>query len=130
MTRDLLQRNARDEIYDQAKLLIDSALAVREYTSRNIAPLLETQIRYEFRPEMVSAFSANEVLRSLRDANPEYKKVGRAQKLIVAGCLVERYRGDIRAEMPEVDALIGTNELDNIVALCEGLEPGTSPIEP
>jgi ribosomal protein S12 methylthiotransferase len=53
----------------------------------------------------------------------EYKKVGRAQKLIVAGCLVERYRGDIRSEMPEVDAIIGTNELDGIVAACEGLEP-------
>jgi ribosomal protein S12 methylthiotransferase len=52
----------------------------------------------------------------------EYKKVGRAQKLIVAGCLVERYRGDIRKELPEVDALIGTNELDSIVALCEGMD--------
>ena len=31
----------------------------------------------------------------------EYKKVGRAKKLIVAGCLVERYRGDVRKEMPE-----------------------------
>ena len=51
----------------------------------------------------------------------EYKKVGRARKLIVAGCLVERYRGDIRRDLPEVDALIGTNELDNIVALCEGM---------
>jgi ribosomal protein S12 methylthiotransferase len=50
----------------------------------------------------------------------EYKKVGRAKKLIVAGCLVERYRGDIRQELPEVDALIGTNELESIVALCEG----------
>src|SRR3974390_1801837 len=49
----------------------------------------------------------------------EYKRVGRARKLIVAGCLVERYRGDIRQEMPEVDALVGTNELDRIVALCE-----------
>jgi ribosomal protein S12 methylthiotransferase len=53
----------------------------------------------------------------------EYKKVGRAQKLIVAGCLVERYRGDIRKDLPEVDALIGTNELESIVAACEGLEP-------
>ena len=60
----------------------------------------------------------------------EYKKVGRAKKLIVAGCLVERYRGDIRKEMPEVDAIIGTNELDGIVAACEGLEPGTDPLEP
>jgi ribosomal protein S12 methylthiotransferase len=50
----------------------------------------------------------------------EYKKMGRAKKLIVAGCLVERYRGDIRRDMPEVDALIGTNELDRIVGLCEG----------
>ena len=60
----------------------------------------------------------------------EYKKVGRAKRLIVAGCLVERYRGDIRQELPEVDALIGTNELDSIVALCEGLEPAGNPREP
>jgi len=60
----------------------------------------------------------------------EYKKVGRAKKLIVAGCLVERYRGDIRQEMPEVDAIIGTNELDSIVALCEGMEPEQNPLEP
>jgi len=60
----------------------------------------------------------------------EYKKVGRARKLIVAGCLVERYRGDIREEMPEVDALIGTNELDRIVALCEGMEPAAGVAEP
>jgi ribosomal protein S12 methylthiotransferase len=50
----------------------------------------------------------------------KYKKIGCAQKLIVAGCLVERYRGDIRKELPEVDALVGTNELESIVALCEG----------
>jgi len=60
----------------------------------------------------------------------EYKKVGRAQKLIVAGCMVERYRGDIRDEIPEVDALIGTNELDYIVAACEGIERPANPIEP
>src|SRR5581483_915424 len=34
--------------------------------------------------------------------------------------LVERYRGDIQKDLPEVDALIGTNELEAIVALCEG----------
>ena len=60
----------------------------------------------------------------------EYKKVGRARKLIVAGCLVERYRGDIRKEMPEVDALVGTNELDSIVALCEGMDAPAGPAEP
>jgi ribosomal protein S12 methylthiotransferase len=60
----------------------------------------------------------------------EYKKTGRAQKLIVAGCLVERYRDQIRGQLPEVDALIGTNELSKIVALCEGLEPASNPLEP
>src|SRR5690348_10730677 len=60
----------------------------------------------------------------------EYKKIGRAKKLIVAGCLVERYRGDIRKEMPEVDAIVGTNELESIVALCEGDGSGASSTEP
>jgi ribosomal protein S12 methylthiotransferase len=50
----------------------------------------------------------------------EYKKVGRARKLIVAGCLVERYRGDIRKELPEVDAIVGVNELERITDLVEG----------
>src|SRR5262249_18491943 len=57
----------------------------------------------------------------------EYKKVGRAKKLVVAGCLVERYRGDIRKDLPEVDALIGTNELDRVVSVCEGIEDEHAP---
>jgi len=52
----------------------------------------------------------------------EYKKTGRAQRLIVAGCLVERYRDQIREQLPEVDALVGTNELSKIVAACEGFD--------
>jgi ribosomal protein S12 methylthiotransferase len=59
----------------------------------------------------------------------EYKKTGRAQRLIVAGCLVERYRDDIRKNMPEVDAVIGTNELEQITSLCEGVEPKANPLE-
>ena len=49
----------------------------------------------------------------------EYKRTGRARKLIVAGCLVERFREDLRRDIPEVDAVVGTNELEHIVALCE-----------
>src|SRR6266849_9397367 len=52
----------------------------------------------------------------------EYKKIGRAKKLIVAGCLVERYRSEIQREMPEVDAVIGTNEIEQIASLCEGID--------
>jgi len=50
----------------------------------------------------------------------EYKKFGRARKLIVAGCMVERYRDDIRAQIPEVDAVIGTGEIEKIIEACEG----------
>jgi ribosomal protein S12 methylthiotransferase len=60
----------------------------------------------------------------------EYKKIGRAKRLVVAGCLVERYRGDIRTDLPEVDAIIGTNEIDKIVAVCEGADAGGEPTEP
>ncbi|MGA2268104.1 MAG: 30S ribosomal protein S12 methylthiotransferase RimO [Bryobacteraceae bacterium] len=60
----------------------------------------------------------------------QYKKNGHAQKLIVAGCLVERYRADIRRELPEVDALIAANDLESIVAVCEGLEAPRTPPQP
>jgi ribosomal protein S12 methylthiotransferase len=50
------------------------------------------------------------------------KSTGRAQKLIVAGCLVERYRNDIRKQIPEVDAVVGTGELGAILAAA-GLQP-------
>src|ERR1700735_3123355 len=60
----------------------------------------------------------------------EYKKTGRAQKLIVAGCLVEGYRDEIRKVMAVAGAVIGTNELEQITALCEGLEAPPNPFEP
>ena len=43
-------------------------------------------------------------------------KGGRAKKLVVAGCLVERFRDEIRKSIPEVDAVVGTGELENILA--------------
>jgi HAMP domain-containing protein len=71
---NLVQNNAREEVYYNAKLLIDSASAVRQYTLKRIYPLLLTQVKYEFRPEMVSAFSAIEVLKILRDTHAEYNQ--------------------------------------------------------
>jgi len=46
----------------------------------------------------------------------KHKTSGRAQKLVVAGCLVERFRGEIRKNIPEVDAVVGTGELEGILA--------------
>jgi ribosomal protein S12 methylthiotransferase len=45
----------------------------------------------------------------------ELKKSGKAKRLIVAGCLVERYRDEIQKNIPEVDAVIGTGELESIL---------------
>ncbi len=45
----------------------------------------------------------------------QHKITGKAQKLIVAGCLVERYRDEIRKNIPEVDAVVGTGELEKIL---------------
>jgi ribosomal protein S12 methylthiotransferase len=59
-----------------------------------------------------------------------HKTEGRAQKLIVAGCLVERYRNEIQKNIPEVDAVVGTGELQQILNAA-GIEPsvqsGNSP---
>jgi ribosomal protein S12 methylthiotransferase len=50
------------------------------------------------------------------------KNSGRAKKLVVAGCLVERFRDEIRQRMPEVDAVVGTGELQNILS-ATGIAP-------
>jgi ribosomal protein S12 methylthiotransferase len=44
-----------------------------------------------------------------------HKTAGSARKLIVAGCLVERYRDEIMKSIPEVDAVVGTGELESIL---------------
>src|ERR1700756_3950129 len=46
----------------------------------------------------------------------QHKAAGRAKKLVVAGCLVERFRNEIRKNIPEVDAVVGTGELESILA--------------
>ncbi|HEX7331108.1 MAG TPA: 30S ribosomal protein S12 methylthiotransferase RimO [Pyrinomonadaceae bacterium] len=49
----------------------------------------------------------------------QLKTNGQAKRLIVAGCLVERYRDELKAEIPEVDAFIGTNQISDILAVCD-----------
>ena len=52
------------------------------------------------------------------------KADGKATRLVVAGCLVERYRDELKAELPEVDAFIGTSQITDILKVCD---PATSP---
>src|ERR1700683_731911 len=54
-----------------------------------------------------------------------HKTSGRAKKLVVAGCLVERFRDEIRKRIPEVDAVVGTGELENILA-ATGILPASA----
>jgi ribosomal protein S12 methylthiotransferase len=54
--------------------------------------------------------SVNAILEMAR-----HKQSGRAQKLVVAGCLVERFRNEIQKDIPEVDAVVGTGELSSIL---------------
>jgi len=68
----LLQQNARAEIKDNARIMMESALAVRTYTSKQINPLLKTQMRYQFLPQSVAAYSATEYFNNLREKYPDY----------------------------------------------------------
>src|SRR5438552_2636127 len=49
----------------------------------------------------------------------QYKQLGNCRKLIVTGCLVERYRDELKQEIPEINALLGTNEVERILEACE-----------
>src|SRR4051794_18205067 len=45
----------------------------------------------------------------------QHKKNGRCTKLVVTGCLAERYRDELKAEIPEIDVVLGTGEVESIV---------------
>ncbi|PYS79874.1 MAG: 30S ribosomal protein S12 methylthiotransferase RimO, partial [Acidobacteria bacterium] len=47
------------------------------------------------------------------------KTEGKCKRLVVAGCLVERYREELRAEIPEVDAFIGTSQINDITTVAD-----------
>jgi ribosomal protein S12 methylthiotransferase len=55
-----------------------------------------------------------------------HKTVGGTKKLVVAGCLVERFRDQIQKNIPEVDAVVGTGELEKILA-ATGIAPAPAP---
>src|SRR5215217_8200749 len=57
------------------------------------------------------------------------KETGNAKRVVVAGCLVERYRDDLMKELPEVDAFIGTNQINDILKVAdEKVNPRSLPV--
>lgn len=68
----LLERNARDEIAQNAKLLMDAGLSTRSYTQGQVNPLLQTQMKYTFQPQSIPAYAVAEVFSDLRKKYSEF----------------------------------------------------------
>ena len=58
----------------------------------------------------------------------EHKKTGACKRLIVTGCMAERYRDELQAQIPEIDAILGTGEVPKIVDAIGGSESGLIPL--
>jgi len=67
-----LQKNAREEILQHARLMMEAALSARNYTTTQVSPLLATQMKYAFLPQSVPAYAATEQFGELRKKHPDY----------------------------------------------------------
>ncbi len=68
----VLHGNARDEVLQNARMMMESAQASANYTNAQIKPLLETQLKYKFVPQSVPAFAATEQFNELRKEYTDY----------------------------------------------------------
>jgi protein-histidine pros-kinase len=72
MSNRILEVNAQDEVVRNADLMMGAALAMRDYTSKQVRPQLELQLLRTFLPQSVPAYAATEIFNALRDKHPEY----------------------------------------------------------
>jgi protein-histidine pros-kinase len=68
----LLQDNAREETLQNARLVMEAALAARAYTSSQIRPLLAPQLQHTFLPQVVAAYAAKEIIGTMRTKYSDY----------------------------------------------------------
>jgi protein-histidine pros-kinase len=68
----ILQDNARQEVLEKARIMMESAVAVRHYTVNEIKPLLAVQQRRQFLPQTVPAYAAHTYVRTLQTNYPDY----------------------------------------------------------
>ena len=74
LSRESLNRAAREQVLEQARLMMETTSSTRVYTSKQIRPLIE-QLQHRdraFYPQTVPAYSATQVFGYLRAAFPEY----------------------------------------------------------
>ena len=67
-----LQANAREEILQNARLMMESALSMRNYTTTQVKPLLDNQMKYVFLPQSVPAYAATKQFNALHKKHPDY----------------------------------------------------------
>ncbi len=68
----MLQDNAREEVLEKARIMMESAVAVRHYTVNEIKPLLAVQQRRQFIPQTVPAYAAHSYVKALQKNYPDY----------------------------------------------------------
>ena len=70
--RSILEANAQREVFSEAGLMMDSALAIRDYTANEILPLLGERIQQDFPPQSVPFYAATQNFLRLRAHHPQY----------------------------------------------------------
>ncbi|MFC5547557.1 Tll0287-like domain-containing protein [Massilia aerilata] len=71
-TRQVLQKNAEEEVIGSARLMMESAMAARSYTTGEIKPLLTPQLLKTFLPQTVPSYAATQSFAALHKSNPDY----------------------------------------------------------
>ncbi len=117
MCRNILEANARREVFAEAGLMMDSAWAIRDYTANEILPLLSRQIQTEFPPQSVPFYAATQNFLRLHERHPEYayKEATlnpmnlRDRAADWEGDIIQRFRNDVHAQeiVGERDTPIG-----------------------
>ena len=72
LSKNFLESNARGQVIQNARIMMESALATRTYTSEQIVGLLANQSQDEFIPQTIPSYSATEIFNTVRKTNPEY----------------------------------------------------------
>lgn len=102
---NILEANAQREVFAEAGLMMDSALAMRAYTANEILPLLGARIQQDFPPQSVPFYAATQNFLKLRERHPEYtyKEATlnptnpRDRAADWEGDIIQRFRNDARA---------------------------------
>jgi HAMP domain-containing protein len=102
----LLENNARHDVLAEAALMLDSATAAREYTAKEIMPLLEPRLQSEFPPQIIPFYAATQNFLHVREQHPQftYKEATlnptnpRDRAADWEGDIIQRFRNDAHAQ--------------------------------